>query len=190
MPEPPRRPELRRCLGRFPGALSAVKDARDWLSRRLELAQTPDSSAQDALLILSELATNALLHSPAGARGGAFLVSVFASTHCLRVSVRGCDDTRVPALQAVPADPESEHGRGLFLVNALADTWGVERTPHGPAVFFTLGWNPDRLDQPDQPTGPARPLRLPRQRTAQTQTPQQPPEVPAPRAALRHPGGW
>ncbi len=186
-PEPPRRPELRRYLGRFPGALSAVKDARDWLSRRMELARTPDSPAQDALLILSELATNALLHSSAGARGGAFLVSVFVSAHCLRVSVRGCDDTRVPTLQAVPADPASEHGRGLFLVNALADTWGVERTPHGPAVFFTLGWNPG---QPGQPTSSTRPLRLPRQRTAQPQTPQQPPAVPAPRPALRNESGW
>lgn len=187
MPEPPRRPELRRYLGRFPGALAAVKDARDWLSRRLELAQTPDSPAQDALLILSELATNALLHSPTGARGGAFLVSVFVSAHCLRVSVRGCDDTRTPTLQAVPADPESEHGRGLFLVNALADTWGVERTPQGPAVFFTLEWNPG---QPDQPTSPARPARLPRQRAGQSQTHQQSPAVPAPRTALRNPGGW
>lgn len=183
-PEPLRRPELRRCLGRFPGALSAVKDARDWLSHRLALARTPDSPAQDALLVLSELATNALLHSPAGARGGAFLVSLFASTQCLRVSVRGCDDTRVPALRAVPADPESEHGRGLFLVNALADTWGVERTPHGPAVFFTLGWNPD------QPPGPVWPLRLPRQRTAQPQMPQRSPAVPAPRTALRNQSGW
>ncbi len=187
MPEPPRRPELRRYLGRFPGALSAVKDARDWLSRRLELAQTPDSPAQDALLILSELATNALLHSPAGARGGAFLVSVFVSAHCLRISVRGCDDTRIPTLQAVPADPESEHGRGLFLVNALADTWGVERTPHGPAVFFTLEWDSDRRDRPMSPT---RPLRLPRQRTAQSRTPQQPPTVPEPRTALRNQSGW
>ncbi|QUX27306.1 ATP-binding protein [Nocardiopsis akebiae] len=187
MPEPPPRPELRRYLGRFPCALSAVKDARDWLSRRMELARTPDSPARDALLILSELATNALLHSPAGARGGAFLVSLFASTRCLRVSVRGCDDTRILALHAVPADPGSEHGRGLFLVDALADTWGVEHTPQGPAVFFTLGWNPDR---PDQPPGPARPLRLPRQRVAQPQTPQQPPAVPAPRTAMRNRSGW
>jgi anti-sigma regulatory factor (Ser/Thr protein kinase) len=186
MPEPPRRPELRRYLGRFPGALSAVKDARDWLSRRLELARTPESPAQDALLILSELATNALLHSPAGVRGGAFLVSAFVSAHCLRVCVRGCDDTRTPALQAVAAEPESEHGRSLFLVNALADTWGVERTPHGPAVFFTLEWGPPR---PDQPTGPVRPVRLPRQRAAQPRSPQRPPTVPAPRAALRNPDG-
>ncbi|NKY99307.1 ATP-binding protein [Nocardiopsis alborubida] len=187
MPEPPRRPELRRYLGRFPGALPAVKDARDWLSRRLELAQTPGSPAQDALLILSELATNALLHSPAGARGGAFLVSVFVSAHCLRISVRGCDDTRVPTLQAVPAGPESEHGRGLLLVNALADTWGVERTPYGPAVFFTLEWGPG---QPDQPMDAAWSVRLPQQRTAQSQTHQQSPTVPAPRTALRNQSGW
>ncbi|WP_017569699.1 ATP-binding protein [Nocardiopsis halotolerans] len=169
--------------------MTSVKDARDWLSRRMKLSQIPDSSAQDALLILSELATNALPHSPTGARGGAFLVSVFVSAQCLRISVRGSGDTRSPALQAVSADPESEHGRGLFLIDALASTWGVENTQRGPAVFFTMEWDSQ------QPPKPSRQAQLPRQASRthhghQAQPFHQPSTVPAPRTALRHPGGW
>lgn len=59
VPGPPQRPGLRRYLGRFHGELTSVKDARDWLSRRLELSLVPESPAQDALLILSEVTTNA-----------------------------------------------------------------------------------------------------------------------------------
>lgn len=188
-PPPPRRPKLRRYLGRFPGVLTSVKDARDWLSRRMKLSRVPDSAAQDTLLLLSELATNALLHSPAGARGGAFLVSVFVSGDCLRISVRRCGDTRAPALQAVSADPESEHGRGLSLVDALASTWGVEHTRHGQAVFFTLEWGSQQSAESHQQA------RRPRQASwahhgHQTQQFHQPLVAPAPRAALRNPGGW
>lgn len=41
----------------------------------------------------------------------------------------------------VPAPvPESEHGRGLFLVNALASRWGRFESGRGPGMFFELHW--------------------------------------------------
>lgn len=183
-PQPPQRPELRRYLGRFPGQLTSIKDARDWLSRRLELSRAPDSSTQDALLLLSEIATNALLHSPARGHGGAFLVSVFVSGNCLRVSVRGNRDASAPALQAVPAAPEAEHGRGLFLVNALATTWGVERTRRGPAIFFTLEWDQQQPSEPPQQAQHIHHEPPPSTQQLPATT------VPAPRTPLRHLGGW
>lgn len=180
MPRTPQRPEPRRYLGRFPGDLAAVKDARDWLSRRLALSRVPDSPAHDALLILSELATNVLLHAPAETRGTAFLVSVFVSGNCLRISVRANGGAPAPILRPVPPTPEAEHGRGLFLVNALATTWGAEHTRQGQAVYFTLGWE----QHPEQPglthSGRASRPSLRHQRSA----------VPAPRSAPQHPGGW
>lgn len=169
MPRTSRRPALRRYLGRFPGEPAAVKDARDWLSRRLDLTRVPASPAHDALLILSELATNVLLHSSTGARGRAFFVSVFVSGNCLRVSVHG-GDTSMPVLRPVQADPEAEHGRGLFLVNALSTTWGVEPAGQGRAVFFTLDW--DRREHDSYGSI------------------QRPPAIPRPRKPLRHLGGW
>lgn len=169
MPRTSRRPALRRYLGRFPGELTAVKDARDWLSRRLDLTRVPASPAHDALLILSELVTNALLHSPTGAHARAFFVSVFVSGDCLRVSVHG-GGTSIPALRPVQADPEAEHGRGLFLVDALSTTWGVEPTRQGQAVFFTLDWG--------------------RREHGSFGSTQRPPTIPRPRTPLRHLGGW
>lgn len=172
MPRASRRPELRRYLGRFPGELPAVKDARDWLARRLNLTRVPTSTAHDALLILSELVTNVLLHSPAGARGRTFFVSVFISENRLRISVHGDGDTSVPVLRPAHADPEAEHGRGLFLVDALAATWGTEHTRRGQAVFFTLTW-----DQREHISSSHHSTR-------------RPPVIPKPRTPLRHSGGW
>jgi anti-sigma regulatory factor (Ser/Thr protein kinase) len=132
---------MRRFLGLFPSRPASVRDARDWLRQRLDLVRIPAPPTDDALLILSEITTNALLHAPGGEPSGAFVVSVFTHRHNLRISVRTTRDSRaIPCLEVVRADPEAEHGRGLFLVDALASTWGVERTRSGPAVFFTLEW--------------------------------------------------
>ncbi|MEV2279255.1 ATP-binding protein [Nocardiopsis sp. NPDC049922] len=141
---------MRRFLGRFPSTLTSVKEARDWLWQRLDLARVPRAARHDALLILSEIATNALLHAPTGRSGGAFLVSVFMYANCLRVAVRTTDGPALPRLEVVPADPYAEHGRGLFLVNSLATTWGVERTRSGPSVYFILEW-----DQPRELAAPS-----------------------------------
>jgi hypothetical protein len=86
--------------------------------------------AEDALLLASELATNAVCYG-----AGDFVVSVQLGD-VLRIEVR--DDSPVsPQLrQAAPGDIG---GRGLQIVDTLALDWGTE--PHGPGkvVWFTLG---------------------------------------------------
>ncbi|GHC86738.1 hypothetical protein GCM10007079_30260 [Nocardiopsis terrae] len=143
-----------------------MREARDWLRRRLDLACVPTPATDDALLITSELITNALLHSPMRDRGGAFFVSAMAFRSCLRVSVRtnGTAST-APHLHLVPAGPDSEHGRGLPIVNALSADWGVESTRRGQAVYFTLEWDPPRPPEPCRRT-----RALPHQRPADTST--------------------
>ncbi|MEU3830275.1 ATP-binding protein [Streptomyces sp. SID161] len=80
----------------------------------------------DVLLCVSELATNALLHGVPPGRG--YLVRlVLYRGGVLRVEVHdsGPGEVRTPE-----TSPESERGRGLLLVAALADKWGVgERSP-------------------------------------------------------------
>ncbi|MDC0773882.1 ATP-binding protein [Streptomyces sp. HD] len=79
--------------------------------------------ADDLLLCVSELATNALLHGAPPGRG--FLLRVRYDGDVLRVEVHD-SGTGVPR---TPDDPD-EGGRGLLLVGALADKWGVgERNP-------------------------------------------------------------
>ncbi|MFJ6832860.1 ATP-binding protein [Streptomyces sp. NPDC091209] len=78
-----------------------------------------------AELLASELLTNAHLHAP----GPCALRVLWAEPDRLRVAVWDSDPT-VPAgfREGAPVGPpsrEAEHGRGLHLVRACADAWGV-----------------------------------------------------------------
>jgi anti-sigma regulatory factor (Ser/Thr protein kinase) len=92
------------------------------------------SRADDVLLCVSELTTNALLHGAPPGRG--FLLQLSRDAACvLRVEVHDSGDglPRLPTHphgECAPDPEEAESGRGLFLVDALADKWDVsERTP-------------------------------------------------------------
>jgi anti-sigma regulatory factor (Ser/Thr protein kinase) len=115
------------------------------------------------VLLASELVTNAITHGqPANgsrAPGHAEPVTVrpaspepiMVSIRCyrgeLRVEVHDRSGaTPPPSPEHAPA--ESETGRGLMLVAALAAKWGYYRTPAGKAVFFTLLLPPDNSVPP------------------------------------------
>ena len=101
-----------------------------------------------AILLTSELVTNAVTHAAANAsrngqaasRGraaGAVLLVIAADDAGLRVDVHdGSGD--LPVLGDCPADADAETGRGLLLVTSLSADWGFYRTPGGKAVYFTL----------------------------------------------------
>ena len=142
VPEPRRPLPLRRCSFRFPGERVSVQQARDWLERRLKIVGVPEEVSDTALLLLSELATNQVLHAPAPGHDkdrGDYFVRVFFFPDRLRVEVQ---DVAGRAFEFhVPApDSDSEHGRGLFLVNALASRWGRFESGRGPGMFFELHW--------------------------------------------------
>lgn len=146
-----RRLPLRRCSFRFVGRPESVKDARDWLARRLAMADAPEETAETALLLLSELATNNVVHAPADAEAhGDFYVRVFFFYGWLRVEVRDAHG-RTPSLRAVTPDVSAESGRGLLLVNALASRWGRFQSGQGPGMFFELRWE---LPRPLAPVVP------------------------------------
>ncbi|WDV53843.1 ATP-binding protein [Streptomyces coeruleorubidus] len=71
--------------------------------------------------IVAELATNAATHGRIPGRDFRLLLYVVADT--LRIEVTDTRDDQLPTPQ-LPT-PESESGRGLLLVDALADRWGV-----------------------------------------------------------------
>ncbi|MER7751489.1 ATP-binding protein [Kitasatospora sp. NPDC097643] len=84
----------------------------------------PDS----ACLILSELVTNALIH---GEGRPAILLELRDGRLHMTVS----DASRTPVQRQAPDDSRAS-GRGLDIVDALAEAWGVEPTgPHGKAVW-------------------------------------------------------
>ena len=87
-------------------------------------------SADDARTCLSELATNAVLHSNSRHPGGTFHVSVTIGHDLLRIEV--ADSGGI--WSSKPADDE-QRGRGLAIVAALATTWGITGDEPGRAAW-------------------------------------------------------
>jgi anti-sigma regulatory factor (Ser/Thr protein kinase) len=90
-------------------------------------------------LLVSEAATNALLHSASG-NGGTFTVEYVISDHLVRVEVHDGGGPTSPRRRV--HDLESMTGRGLDLFGALSDRWGVDGSPDGRTVWFELDLTP------------------------------------------------
>jgi anti-sigma regulatory factor (Ser/Thr protein kinase) len=116
---------------RFLPAPASVGMARDFVRRNL--AAWPEDRVDAAILMTSELVTNAVVH--ARSRGE---VSVKVSQATLRIAVR--DESKSVPVE-VPHAPYDEHGRGLTIVSELAERWGVTENLVGKSVWFTLGAN-------------------------------------------------
>ncbi|MFD7065686.1 ATP-binding protein [Streptomyces sp. NPDC059913] len=102
--------------------------------------------AGDAALLVSELATNALVHG--AVEGRLFRVRLTLTGTALRVAVSDPRGERLPGLRE--ATDEECYGRGLLIVKRIADRWGVEPRAVGKIVFAEL----DLLRGPDAPVGP------------------------------------
>ena len=89
-----------------------------------------------AVLLTSELVTNAIRHET----GGTITLAVTCSGDQLRVEVH---DTSCFVPVPVDAAPDAETGRGLMLVESLSAEWGCYPTPTGKAVYFTLAFEPE-----------------------------------------------
>ena len=109
-PAPPRR---HRQV--FPARADQAREARNFLSAILN----GSPAANDAILCLSELATNATLHSRSRS-GGHFTVRAEIHGSRLRVEVQdeGGAWTR-------PTPGDEQHGHGLHIVSQLAHAWGI-----------------------------------------------------------------
>lgn len=90
----------------------------------------------DAVVLTSELVTNAVVH--AGTKAD---VLCLRADDGVRVEVADRYPEREVPLLGSPADiagPDRENGRGLLLCAALASRWGVEYTPTRKNVWFQL----------------------------------------------------
>ncbi|MFJ8472822.1 ATP-binding protein [Kitasatospora sp. NPDC094011] len=117
---------------RTPGRarIRLLRQAFDW--------QVPDECTEIALLLLSELVTNACHHAR-GPRDRLIGVRLLLPTRSLlRVEVADAS-ANLPVLRH--AAPDDESGRGLELVAALATSWGAQPRGDGyigKTVWFTL----------------------------------------------------
>ncbi|MEU8955262.1 ATP-binding protein [Streptomyces sp. NPDC048518] len=91
--------------------------------------------ADDITLCVDELATNALLHGVPPGRG--FRLHLRHAGGAVRVEVHDSGGGR-PVLD-LREDGDAESGRGLLLVAALADKWGVGERDPGKVVWCEFG---------------------------------------------------
>ncbi|WP_418275610.1 SpoIIE family protein phosphatase [Isoptericola jiangsuensis] len=99
--------------------LKDLGPARRWVDDVLESCDIGSEQRRTAMLLSSEILTNALEHGT-----GPITVRVEVDDRRLRVGVRdGC--TRPPVLQA--PQPQDLSGRGVQFLERLASRWGVEQ---------------------------------------------------------------
>ena len=109
--------------------LAASAEAPGAARRALERADVPEDLLEDAQLLVSELVTNSVRH--AHMRGGQW-VGVRTRPRLGGVRLEVCDPgPGFPAPPPVPASGDRFGGRGLPIVDLLADRWGAGRTSDG-----------------------------------------------------------
>ncbi|MFI6818724.1 ATP-binding protein [Nonomuraea sp. NPDC050328] len=120
----------------FLGSTISILEARRFVSAFLGAWPTLD----DAILIVSELATNAIRHSHSGRPGGRFVVTLEVVGSSLRVEVRDEGGPRRPML--FPLCTTEPGGRGLAIVSELSAKWGVAGDDYGRTVWAVLEVSP------------------------------------------------
>jgi serine/threonine-protein kinase RsbW len=119
----------------YPGVAAQVHIMR----ADLELVCFGCPVANDVLLLASELATNAILHSRSGHPDRDFTVraTLYPGEYLwVEIIDQGGSWTT--------DDYEDGHGRGLLIVAAIAgdDNWGIEGNEACRVAWFRLNWHP------------------------------------------------
>jgi anti-sigma regulatory factor (Ser/Thr protein kinase) len=115
----------------LPPALESVPAARSCTTAALRAWGMGSSVLEDVALLLTELTTNAIRH----AHG---IVGVEVDLDGERLTVRVCDEEEALPHVEHPS-LEDEGGRGLWLVETIADRWGWETAgPGGKVVWFQV----------------------------------------------------
>ena len=113
---------------------AAAAEARDQVRAAITTWNVPVDS-DVAVLLTSELVTNAIRYEASE------VVTLFITCTYGHLRVDVHDTSRFFPTMLEPS-AEDEAGRGLLLVDSLADKWGCDLTPDGKAVYFTLGFPP------------------------------------------------
>lgn len=115
---------------RLEHGIRAPGHARRWIVQRCHEWHC-DALADAAALIVSELVTNVFLH----ARTDCLIHAAFDHP-TLTVTVTDGDDQELSAQP--PSTTVAEDGRGLSIVAALADVWGIQHSDGTKTVWFRL----------------------------------------------------
>ncbi|MEU3534495.1 MULTISPECIES: ATP-binding protein [Streptomyces] len=119
----------------YPATPEAPAQARTYVREVLtgDESLVPADCVDTVVLIVSELVTNAYRYGTEP--GDSVLVVVSATPDCVRVEVH---DPRRRRPRPREATGESIRGRGLHIVGALAERWGVDDRPFGKKVWVEV----------------------------------------------------
>ena len=98
----------------------------------------------DLLTIATELITNAIQHAPPATIHATLRLAPAGDRARIEVTDTG---SRLPRPGARPGDQDAERGRGLLMIAALADRWGVSPAAAGKTVWAELALS----EAPDVP---------------------------------------
>jgi anti-sigma regulatory factor (Ser/Thr protein kinase) len=113
---------------------AATRSARSAVRDLCSTAEVGHATVETAVLLLTELVTNAIEHG-----GGTAVVDAEVDDGLLRVAVVD-DDPTIPTVNVGAVD--DERGRGLLLVEALSTRWGAALRERGKSVWFELDLAP------------------------------------------------
>jgi anti-sigma regulatory factor (Ser/Thr protein kinase) len=113
----------------LPSSMNSPQLARAFLRSTLETWKL-DGFGEVTELLVTELVANVVTHV-----GAPMTLRVHRSPATMRVEI---DDpsTQLPVVHH--PDPSDEHGRGVLLVEQLANAWGVEGRSDGKTVWFEI----------------------------------------------------
>jgi anti-sigma regulatory factor (Ser/Thr protein kinase) len=117
----------------YPADRTAVARARRFVRETL-IGWGADDAMDDAVLLTSELATNAVVHARTP-----FEVICRSAGGTIQVEVVDGDGTQVLPAPGDGDDPDRISGRGLLMPIMLAAEWGVSYTAASKTVWFRLG---------------------------------------------------
>jgi hypothetical protein len=113
----------------FPAELDSVRAARHVTADLLD-GECARELAEDAALVVTELASNAVRHA-----GSGFTLTISRSAASVRIAIRD-DSPLVPEGDDQPFDVTPGHG--LSVVTQIAHAWDVEGLPNGKVVWAEL----------------------------------------------------
>ena len=111
----------------LPAQSTSARAARTFTRQTLASWQLEDV-CDDALLVVTELVTNAVTHA-----GTRCELRLSADAQALRIEVL---DAGMGTPDPLPPSATRNHGRGLHMIDAVAAAWGVEPAPAGGKLVW------------------------------------------------------
>ncbi|MEV6982314.1 ATP-binding protein [Sphaerisporangium sp. NPDC051017] len=126
----------------------APKAARDYVKKVLDEGHP---AYDDVVLLACELVTNSALHSDSR-DGGRITLSL---ADCLEVIYAEVTDAGGDNFPQIINDPLAESGRGLRIVRATAQVWGIRESRTERTIWFQIAYKPRPvIDFPRQRESP------------------------------------